>query len=95
MRAVSLIKSWHSLCPRAAQISLKSMPSPPLYMRFKSVWLVNVKGPPMILAYKSLHDGKQVHAFKESGVGDTEHVYVRLHNVLLWGGSWGGYGRVE
>ncbi len=29
------------------------------------------------------------------GMGDMEHVYVRLHNVLLWGGSWGGYGRVE
>lgn len=64
-------------------------------MRFKSIRSENVKSHPAIPACKSLHDGEQVHAFKESGMGDMEHVYVRLHNVLLWGGSWGGYGRVE
>lgn len=55
-----------------------------------------MKGHPAIHAYKPRRDGEQAHAFKESGMGgDMEHVYVRLHNVLLWGGSWGGYGRVE
>lgn len=62
-------------------------------MRFKSIQ--SDKDHPRIRAGGSVHSGEQVHAFKESGMGDMEHVYVRLHNVLLWGGSWDGYGRVE
>lgn len=69
------------------------MLSPPLYMISKHK-VSECEGPPNDSVLTNLYTMENK-CLLSNKIGHMAHVYVRLHNVLLWGGSWGGYGLVE